>query len=46
MQPLNIFALIDEESFYPNGTDPSMLNKIKGQHQSNHLFQVTRAASD
>ena len=46
MKPLNIFALIDEESFYPNGTDPSMLNKIKGQHQSNPLFQVTRSASD
>ena len=46
MKPLNIFALIDEEAFYPNGSDPTMLAKIKAQHQRNELFQTTRAAND
>jgi myosin heavy subunit len=44
MKPLNMFALIDEEAFYPNGSDKSMLNKIKSQHGNNDLFTVTRAA--
>ena len=39
MKPLNIFALIDEEAIYPNGTDISLLQKVKQQHRSNELFQ-------
>ena len=37
-KPMNLFALIDEESFYPSGTDISMLQKLKGIHASNDLF--------
>jgi len=37
-KPMNLFALIDEESFYPSGTDISMLQKLKGIHSSNELF--------
>nr|CAH7751525.1 unnamed protein product [Callosobruchus chinensis] len=32
VKPLNVFALIDEESKFPNGTDFSMLNKMHKQH--------------
>ena len=39
MKPLNIFALIDEEAIYPNGSDISLLQKVKQQHRSNELFQ-------
>ena len=39
MKPLNLFALIDEECFYPGGDEFSMLNKLKGIHSANELFK-------
>nr|CAI5836957.1 unnamed protein product [Callosobruchus analis] len=38
VKPLNVFALIDEESKFPNGTDFSMLNKLHKQHGGNQSY--------
>ncbi|XP_019876972.2 myosin-VIIa-like isoform X2 [Aethina tumida] len=35
IKSLNILALIDEESKFPNGTDFSLLSKLHGQHSKN-----------
>lgn len=35
VRPLNIMALIDEESKFPKGTDSTLLNKLHNQHGIN-----------
>ena len=35
VRPLNIMALIDEESKFPKGTDNTLLNKLHNQHGVN-----------
>lgn len=35
IKPLNIMALIDEESKFPKGTDTTLLNKLHNQHGTN-----------
>ncbi|XP_022095227.1 myosin-VIIa-like isoform X1 [Acanthaster planci] len=37
-KPMNIIALVDEESRFPKGTDATMLNKLNEQHGRNPLF--------
>uniref|UniRef100_A0A673HEW7 Unconventional myosin-VIIa-like n=1 Tax=Sinocyclocheilus rhinocerous TaxID=307959 RepID=A0A673HEW7_9TELE len=38
IKPLNILALIDEESTFPKGTDATMLNKMNTEHNGNKLY--------
>ncbi|XP_049788298.1 myosin-VIIa-like [Schistocerca cancellata] len=38
MKPINIMALIDEESKFPKGTDKTMLNKVHRNHGSDKYF--------
>ncbi|XP_051985329.1 unconventional myosin-VIIb-like [Xyrauchen texanus] len=38
VKPLNILALIDEESHFPKGTDATMLNKMNQEHNGNTLY--------
>ncbi|XP_016133906.1 unconventional myosin-VIIa-like [Sinocyclocheilus grahami] len=38
VKPLNILALIDEESTFPKGTDSTMLNKMNTEHNGNKLY--------
>ncbi|XP_058601232.1 unconventional myosin-VIIb [Onychostoma macrolepis] len=43
IKPLNILALIDEESTFPKGTDATMLNKINKEHNGNKLFMSSKS---
>lgn len=56
-KPLNIIALIDEESRFPKGTDLSLLKKLHNQHSQNrhylkpisdetHTFGITHFAGN
>ncbi|XP_076323728.1 myosin-VIIa-like isoform X2 [Tachypleus tridentatus] len=38
MKPLNIMALVDEESKFPKGTDQTMLNKLHKTHGTNSIY--------
>lgn len=38
IKPLNIMALIDDESKFPKGSDSSMLEKLHGQHSKNPFY--------
>lgn len=38
IKPLNIMALIDEESKFPKGTDTTLLNKLHNQHGGNNNY--------
>ncbi|RXN08675.1 unconventional myosin-VIIa-like protein [Labeo rohita] len=38
VKPLNILALIDEESTFPKGTDATMLNKMNTEHNGNKMY--------
>lgn len=42
LKPLNILALIDEESHFPKGTDATMLNKLSQEHKGNKLYISSR----
>lgn len=37
-KPLNILALIDEESLFPKGNDATMLSKMNNLHNGNKLY--------
>ncbi|XP_035827560.1 myosin-VIIa [Aplysia californica] len=43
-KPMNIMALVDEESKFPKGTDESMLNKLHHHHGSNSNYLKPKAA--
>ncbi|TRY91722.1 hypothetical protein DNTS_018969 [Danionella cerebrum] len=43
VKPLNILALIDEESNFPKGTDATMLNKMNQEHKGNELYISSRS---
>ncbi|GFO48953.1 myosin-viia [Plakobranchus ocellatus] len=43
-KPMNMLALIDEESKFPKGTDESMLNKLHQYHSSNVNYLKPKAA--
>ena len=45
-RPMNIFALIDEESSLNYTTDETMLTKLKSIHGNNDLFEVTRQGTE
>ena len=45
-KPMNIFALIDEESSLNYTTDETMLTKLKSIHGNNDLFEVTRQGTE
>lgn len=38
VKPLNIMALIDDESKFPKGSDGTMLEKLHGQHGKNKYY--------
>ena len=38
-KPMNIFALIDEESVLGSGSDGSLLNKLKSIHGKNENYR-------
>ncbi|XP_065887692.1 unconventional myosin-VIIa-like [Dysidea avara] len=46
VKPLNIIALIDEESRFPKGTDETMLQKLHKQHADNSLYIKPQSAID
>ncbi|XP_016386530.1 unconventional myosin-VIIa-like [Sinocyclocheilus rhinocerous] len=43
VKPLNILALIDEESTFPKGTDATMLNKMNKEHNGNKLYMSSKS---
>ncbi|XP_013068549.2 myosin-VIIa-like isoform X2 [Biomphalaria glabrata] len=43
-KPMNMLALIDEESKFPKGTDESLLNKLHQYHSSNPNYLKPKAA--
>ncbi|XP_033100270.1 myosin-VIIa-like isoform X1 [Anneissia japonica] len=45
VKPLNILALVDEESRFPRGTDKTMLQKLNNQHGKNPLYMKARSAA-
>lgn len=45
-KPMNLLALIDEESKFPKGTDDSMLSKLHQHHEKNQLYVKPRSKSD
>uniref|UniRef100_A0A4W4H1U9 Myosin VIIBb n=1 Tax=Electrophorus electricus TaxID=8005 RepID=A0A4W4H1U9_ELEEL len=44
LKPLNILALIDEESHFPKGTDTTMLNKINQVHNNSKIFLSSKSS--
>ncbi|KAL0191056.1 hypothetical protein M9458_013754, partial [Cirrhinus mrigala] len=38
VKPLNVLALIDEESLFPKGTDASMLHKMNQVHGKGEIY--------
>ena len=38
MRPMNILALVDEESKFPKGSDATMLSKLNQQHGTNKNY--------
>ncbi|KAJ8389610.1 hypothetical protein AAFF_G00118470 [Aldrovandia affinis] len=45
-KPLNILALIDEESTFPKGTDTTMLNKMNQVHGKSSMYLPTKNSHD
>ncbi|XP_066533908.1 unconventional myosin-VIIa [Hoplias malabaricus] len=43
LKPLNVLALIDEESHFPKGTDATMLNKINQVHSRSKIYIISRS---
>ncbi|XP_064639535.1 myosin-VIIa-like isoform X2 [Lineus longissimus] len=43
VKPMNVMALIDEESRFPRGTDQTMLGKMHSQHISNRNYLKPKA---
>ncbi|XP_074658425.1 myosin-VIIa-like [Tubulanus polymorphus] len=43
VKPMNVLALIDEESRFPKGSDGTMLNKLHQQHGSNRNYLKPKA---
>uniref|UniRef100_A0A3B3RFJ9 Myosin VIIBb n=1 Tax=Paramormyrops kingsleyae TaxID=1676925 RepID=A0A3B3RFJ9_9TELE len=44
--PLNVLALVDEESHFPKGTDATMLTKMVQIHGKNGLFVPPKSSHD
>ena len=44
-KPMNVIALIDEESRFPRGTDSTMLNKLVNQHKQSPFFLTHKSAA-
>lgn len=42
-KPMNIIALIDEESRFPKGTDETMLDKLRANHGQSHYFLTMKS---
>jgi len=38
VKPMNILALVDEESKFPKGTDATLLSKLNGQHSKDKNY--------
>lgn len=45
-KPLNIIALVDEETRFPKGTDESLLVKLHNQHGKNPTYSQPKSKSD
>ncbi|CAM4624535.1 unnamed protein product [Leuciscus chuanchicus] len=46
IKPLNILALIDEESHFPKGTDATMLNKMNQVHGKGNIYMSPKNNHD
>uniref|UniRef100_A0A673MLB5 Unconventional myosin-VIIa-like n=1 Tax=Sinocyclocheilus rhinocerous TaxID=307959 RepID=A0A673MLB5_9TELE len=46
VKPLNVLALIDEESLFPKGTDATMLNKINQVHGKGDIYMPPKNNHD
>uniref|UniRef100_A0A671SXL7 Unconventional myosin-VIIa-like n=1 Tax=Sinocyclocheilus anshuiensis TaxID=1608454 RepID=A0A671SXL7_9TELE len=46
VKPLNILALIDEESLFPKGTDSTMLNKMNQLHGKGDIYMPPKNNHD
>ncbi|KAJ8011282.1 hypothetical protein DPEC_G00056530 [Dallia pectoralis] len=42
VKPLNVLALIDEESHFPKGTDVTMLNKMNQVHKTGNIYIASK----
>ncbi|KAI3378798.1 hypothetical protein SNEBB_000798 [Seison nebaliae] len=45
-KPLNIIALVDEETKFPKGTDLTMLEKLHSNHQRNPDYLLPKSSGD
>uniref|UniRef100_A0A674CKG4 Unconventional myosin-VIIa-like n=1 Tax=Salmo trutta TaxID=8032 RepID=A0A674CKG4_SALTR len=45
-KPLNVLALIDEESHFPKGTDVTMLNKMNQVHAKGNIYIPSKNTHD
>ncbi|XP_036421253.1 unconventional myosin-VIIb [Colossoma macropomum] len=43
LKPLNVLALIDEESHFPKGTDTTLLNKMNQVHSRSKIYVLSRS---
>ncbi|CAL8085899.1 unnamed protein product [Calicophoron daubneyi] len=46
LRPMNILALIDEESQFPRGSDGSLLNKLNSHHSSHPQYVPPMSTAD
>ncbi|XP_065841115.1 myosin-VIIa-like [Oscarella lobularis] len=45
-KPMNVIALVDEESRFPKGTDASMLTKLHKEHSSKDIYVKPKSTND
>ena len=45
-QPMGVFALIDEECWFPKATDKTLVEKLIKEHSKHEKFQITEFRSD
>ncbi|XP_058846046.1 unconventional myosin-VIIa [Acipenser ruthenus] len=46
VKPLNVIALIEEESHFPKGTDITMLNKMNSHHSKSNIYLPPKSSHE